>query len=63
VSWSRSVPLDTHLANLASYSDFLVLGENGTRTFLAAERDLLTEVFPNGTVEEQYVVSLAVAVI
>ncbi|WP_432159018.1 MULTISPECIES: class I SAM-dependent methyltransferase [unclassified Streptomyces] len=61
VVWTRSVPLDTHLANLASYSDFLVLGENGTRTFLAAERDLLTEVFPNGTVEEHYVVSLAVA--
>ncbi|MDL5199754.1 class I SAM-dependent methyltransferase [Streptomyces sp. ALI-76-A] len=60
--WTRSVPLDTHLANLASYSDFLVLGENGTRTFLAAERDLLTEIFPNGTVEEHYVVSLAVAV-
>lgn len=59
--WTRSVPLDTHLANLASYSDFLVLGKNGTRAFLAAERDLLTEVFPNGTVEEHYVVSLAVA--
>lgn len=59
--WTRSVPLDTHLANLASYSDFLVLGKNGTRTFLASERDLLTEVFPNGMVEERYVVSLAVA--
>ncbi|MFE7040526.1 class I SAM-dependent methyltransferase [Streptomyces atratus] len=59
--WTRSVPLDTHLANLASYSDFLVLGKNATRTFLSAERDLLTEVFPNGTVEERYVVSLAVA--
>lgn len=61
VSWTRSVPLETHLANLASYSDFLVLGKNATETFLAAERDLLTEVFPNGTVEERYVVSLAVA--
>ncbi|WP_435281966.1 class I SAM-dependent methyltransferase [Streptomyces koelreuteriae] len=62
VSWTRSVPLDTHLANLASYSDFLVLGEDATKTFLAEERDLLTRVFPNGTVEERYVVSLAVAV-
>ncbi|MFG2563254.1 hypothetical protein [Streptomyces sp. NPDC048496] len=35
--------------------------ENATGTFLAAERDLLTEVFPNGTVEERHVVSLAVA--
>ncbi|MGW0863356.1 class I SAM-dependent methyltransferase [Streptomyces sp. NPDC002611] len=62
VSWTRSVPLDTHLANLASYSDFLVLGEDATKTFLAEERDLLTRVFPNGAVEERYVVSLAVAV-
>lgn len=61
VSWTRSVPLETHLANLASYSDFLVLGENATEMFLAAERDLLTETFPDGTVEERYVVSLAVA--
>ncbi|MFF7309225.1 methyltransferase domain-containing protein [Streptomyces sp. NPDC008137] len=61
VSWTRSVPLDTHLANLASYSDFLVLGEDATKTFLAEERDLLTDAFPNGTVEERYVVSLAVA--
>jgi hypothetical protein len=60
VSWTRSVPLETHLANLASYSDFLVLGKEATETFLAAERDLLTEAFPNRTVEERYVVSLAV---
>ncbi|GAB2963396.1 class I SAM-dependent methyltransferase [Streptomyces pseudoechinosporeus] len=61
VSWTRSVPLDTHLANLSSYSDFLVLGDNATKSFLAEERDLLTEVFPDGIVDEQYVVSLAVA--
>ncbi|MGW4821477.1 class I SAM-dependent methyltransferase [Streptomyces sp. NPDC004227] len=61
VPWARRVPLDTHLANLASYSDFLVLGEKATKAFLAAERDLLTETFPSGTVEERYVVSLAVA--
>jgi hypothetical protein len=61
VSWTRSVPLETHLANLASCSDFLVLGKNATETFLAAERDRLAEAFPNGTVDERYVVSLAVA--
>lgn len=61
VSWTRGIPLDTHLANLASYSDFLVLDKNATTTFLAAERDLLAEAFPTGTVEEHYVVSLAVA--
>ncbi|MEY2233031.1 MULTISPECIES: class I SAM-dependent methyltransferase [Streptomyces] len=61
VSWTRSVPLGTHLANLASYSDFLMLGKEATDAFLDAERDLLSEVFPDGTVEERYVVSLAVA--
>jgi SAM-dependent methyltransferase len=62
VSWTRSVPLETHLAHLASCSDFLVLGKNATGTFLAAERGLLAEAFPIGTVEERYVVSLAVAI-
>ncbi|WP_406858882.1 class I SAM-dependent methyltransferase [Streptomyces sp. HUAS MG47] len=61
VAWSRSVPLDRHLANLASHSAFLMLGEQGTAEFLAAERALLTAVFPDGTVEERYVVSLGVA--
>ncbi|MFC9627146.1 hypothetical protein ACFTXM_46830 [Streptomyces sp. NPDC056930] len=50
-----------HLANFASYSDFLVLGKEATNTFIARERDLLAEAFPNRTVEEHYVVSLAVA--
>lgn len=62
ITWSRSIPLDSHLANLATYSDFLVLGEKATGAFLAEERDRLLEVFPHGTVEERYVVSLAVAV-
>lgn len=61
LAWSRRVPLDTHLANLASYSDFLVLGAEGTAAFLAEERGLLSAAFPDGTVEERYVVSLAVA--
>ncbi|MET7899672.1 class I SAM-dependent methyltransferase [Streptomyces mirabilis] len=41
MSWTRNVPLDTPLANLAGC--------------------LLREVFPDGTVEERYAVSLAVA--
>ncbi|WP_418955293.1 class I SAM-dependent methyltransferase [Streptomyces tritici] len=61
VAWSRSVPLDVHLANLASHSAFLMLGEPGTSAFLAAERELLSAEFPGGTVEERYVVSLGVA--
>ncbi|EFK99708.1 UbiE/COQ5 methyltransferase [Streptomyces sp. SPB78] len=62
VRWSRDVSLDAHLANLATYSDFLVLGREGTDRFLAEEREILAGVFPGGTVREQYVVSLAVAV-
>ncbi|MGW1226748.1 class I SAM-dependent methyltransferase [Streptomyces sp. NPDC002530] len=60
VSWTRIVPLDMHLANLASYSDFLVLGRQATNTFITQERDLLTGIFPNRMVKEHYVVSLAV---
>ncbi|WP_433342413.1 class I SAM-dependent methyltransferase [Streptomyces sp. CA-253872] len=62
VRWSREVSLDAHLANLATYSDFLVLGREGTDRFLAKEREILAGVFPEGAVQEDYVVSLAVAV-
>ncbi|MCX4693898.1 class I SAM-dependent methyltransferase [Streptomyces sp. NBC_01408] len=61
--WSRRVTLDDHLANLASHSAFLVLGEARTRAYLAAERELLAPLFPDGTVEEQYVVTLGVALV
>ncbi|MER5485923.1 class I SAM-dependent methyltransferase [Streptomyces sp. NPDC002812] len=61
VPWTRSVPLDMHLANLASYSDFLVLGKKATDTYISKERDLLAEVFPSRMIEEHYVVSLAIA--
>ncbi|MFC9818934.1 class I SAM-dependent methyltransferase [Streptomyces erythrochromogenes] len=60
VRWSRRIPLDAHLANLASHSAFLMLGEPGTRDHFAAERELLAPLFPDGTVEESYVVSLHV---
>ncbi|WP_327351420.1 class I SAM-dependent methyltransferase [Streptomyces sp. NBC_01304] len=59
--WSRVVPLDMHLANISSHSAFLVLGEAGTREFLDAERARLCELFPDGDVEETYVVDLLVA--
>ncbi|MEV6080880.1 class I SAM-dependent methyltransferase [Streptomyces sp. NPDC052069] len=59
--WSRRVPLDVHLANLGSYSDFLVADQEEVRDFLAREGELLAGVFPDGMVEETYVVSLAVA--
>ncbi|MGW3564499.1 class I SAM-dependent methyltransferase [Streptomyces sp. NPDC000941] len=59
--WSRAVPLDTHLANIGSHSALLVLGEAGARAFLTEERGRLGEIFPEGMVEETYVVDLLVA--
>ncbi|MGW6873329.1 class I SAM-dependent methyltransferase [Streptomyces xanthophaeus] len=61
VRWSRHVTLEGHLANLASHSAFLLLGEAGTRAYLDAERERLAPLFPADTVEEQYVVTLSVA--
>ncbi|MBW5485228.1 class I SAM-dependent methyltransferase [Streptomyces bambusae] len=61
--WSRRVSLDAHLANLTTHSAFLTLGAAGTAEFLAQERQALRPLFPDGTVEEAYVVSLAVAVL
>ncbi|MEU6261197.1 class I SAM-dependent methyltransferase [Streptomyces sp. NPDC047043] len=62
VRWSRQVPVDRHLANIGSHSIFLVHGEDNARAFLAAERDHLLAVFPDGVVEETYVVELLVAI-
>ncbi|MFE7120931.1 class I SAM-dependent methyltransferase [Streptomyces sp. NPDC057654] len=59
--WSRTVPLDTHLANITSHSAFLVLDEARTARFLAEERAVLGGLFPAGMVEETYVVDLLVA--
>ncbi|MEU8549242.1 methyltransferase domain-containing protein [Streptomyces roseoverticillatus] len=61
VRWSRVVPLGVHLANLGSHSAFLVLGEAGTREFLAAERGRLRALFPGEEIEEVYVADLLVA--
>ncbi|WP_406507367.1 class I SAM-dependent methyltransferase [Streptomyces sp. NBC_00212] len=58
---TRKVPLATHLANLGSHSAFLVLGEERAREFLKREHELLSERFPDGTVEECYVVHVRLA--
>ncbi|WP_101258264.1 class I SAM-dependent methyltransferase [Streptomyces barkulensis] len=60
--WSRRVPMETHLANLASHSDFLVIGERRAAAFLDEERERLAALFPDGTVEERYVASASVTV-
>ncbi len=62
IRWSRTVPLDTHLANIASHSGFLVLGDEATSGFLTAERARLRALFPTETIEETYDVDLLVAV-
>lgn len=62
IPWTRRISLATHLANLGSHSAFLVLGEEPTRRFLADERKHLAPLFPDGTVEEAYVVDLNVAI-
>lgn len=63
VRWSRRIPLERHLANQASHSAFLLLGEAATREFTEAERARLAPLFPDGTLEERYVVTLRVAVL
>lgn len=60
VAWSRRIPLDAHIANLSSHSAFLVLGAEGTRAFMDAERAHLAGLFPDGTVEEPYTVGVHV---
>ncbi|WP_406838289.1 class I SAM-dependent methyltransferase [Streptomyces sp. AHU1] len=62
VRWSRRVPVDTRIANVGSHSQFLVLGEEATRAFFAEERNHLLQAFPEGSVEETYVVELLVAI-
>jgi SAM-dependent methyltransferase len=62
VQWSRTVPLDMHLANIGSRSAFLVLAEDRKNAFLSEERGRLREMFPGEAVEETYVVDLLVAI-
>ncbi|MET8475470.1 class I SAM-dependent methyltransferase [Streptomyces sp. NPDC006422] len=58
--WTRRIPLDTHLAHLASRSYFAVLGPERSAPVLADERAHLLRVFPDGIVEDAYAVELTV---
>lgn len=60
VPWHRTVPLDLHLENFASHSTFRMLGDEATAAFFAQERAELLKAFPDGAVEEAYVVDLVV---
>ena len=51
--WERTVPLETHLSNLASKSYIAGLGD-GRDAFIADERRILGSLFPSGEVTEQF---------
>jgi SAM-dependent methyltransferase len=52
-SWERTVPIETHLSNLASKSYVAALGDR-LEPFLDAERRILAEQFPDGEVTEHF---------
>jgi SAM-dependent methyltransferase len=58
--WIRSTSLDNHVTNLASQSNIAALPPDIRRRFIDDERDLLSNAFPDGVVEEAYAVELVV---
>ena len=60
VPWVRRLDVGTYLTYLASKSYVAVLGER-LPAFLAAQREVLTGAFPDGTVVEPFVTNLWVA--
>lgn len=58
--WLRTVPIETHLANLASKSYIAGLGD-GREGFIAGERRILHEQFPSGEVTERFSTLLVAA--
>ncbi len=57
--WERTVPLETHLSNLASKSYIAELGDR-KQAFLDGERAILTELFPDDRITERFTTLLAV---
>lgn len=55
--WSRRIPVTTHLAKLSTHSLFL-LGGPGTDAFLTAEHAHMTALFPDGWIQEHYLIEL-----
>jgi SAM-dependent methyltransferase len=51
--WQRTVPIETHLSNLASKSYIAALGDR-LEPFLDSERRALAERFPDGEVVEHF---------
>lgn len=60
--WSRTVPLEVHLSNLASKSYIAGL-EGGGVAFIAEERRILSELFPDGEITERFSTLLLVTLV
>jgi len=56
--WQRTVPLETHLSNLASKSYIAELGDRMPQ-FLDRERAILSDLFPDGEITEKFTTLLA----
>ena len=52
-AWERTVPIETHLSNLASKSYIAALSDR-LEPFIETERRILTELFPEGEVTEHF---------
>ena len=52
-TWERTIPLETHLANLASKSYIADLGDD-MPAFLEGERQILIKLFPDARITESY---------
>ncbi|MFC1418319.1 class I SAM-dependent methyltransferase [Streptacidiphilus cavernicola] len=60
--WSRRIPVDTALVDLGSRSYVAVLDQARRAELMAAEREELLAVFPDGEVVEEYELDLTVGV-
>lgn len=60
--WTREISVDHHLELLSSHSFLAVLDQAEQDSILAAEREALLEVFPDGVVVEPYALLLTVVV-
>ena len=62
LNWSRDIPLEQAIDDLGSRSYLAMLPEPRRAEVLAAEREALSAVFPDGVVREDYLLDLTVGV-
>jgi SAM-dependent methyltransferase len=60
IEWARTVPIPGHLAELATHSSVLRLGQEAG-DYIAEQRAVLAREFPDGLVQERYLCHLHVA--